>query len=80
MKTFQVNAIGAAIILAFLFMGGLAVFVLLPIVFIQWTWNSVVPTISALPQINMWQSTLLYLAAATIFYLTGLVQIHIESN
>lgn len=80
MKIYHVNTFGAAIIFAFLCMGMLALFVLIPILCIQWTWNAVVSYISLLPEINLWQAGLLYLACATLLYISGFVQIDFEHN
>ncbi len=79
MKIYHVNTLGAAIILSLLLMGGLGLFVLVPIVFIQWLWNVTIANLTLLPQINLWQSSLLYLSGATIIYLSGLVRIDFET-
>jgi hypothetical protein len=77
---FQVPALAAAMIITVLCMGGLGMFVLLPIACIQWTWNSATDTFRVLPLINVWQATLLYLAAATMLYLSGFVRIKFETK
>ncbi len=78
MKVYQVHPLTAAIFLCLLSLGVFAFFVALPIAFIQWTWNSFVIAMSSLPEINIWQATLLYLAGATIMYLLGFVRIDLE--
>lgn len=76
----QAPNFGTAIIMAFLVIGLLGMFVLVPIICIQMTWNTVVPQLWPAPEINTWQATLLYLAGATIMYLTGLIRIEIETE
>lgn len=80
MRVFQVPPFFAAILLSALCMGLIGVFVVLPVACIQWTWNSLVAGVSALPHINVWQACLLYLALAAIVYLSGVVQIEIEAT
>ena len=77
---FQLPAIVAAIIFTILGMGALGGLVVLPIACIQWTWNSVMNSVHLLPLINAWQATLLYLAMATMLYLSGLVRIEFEAE
>lgn len=76
----QIPTIGTAIFMAVLVMGLLGMFVLVPIFGIQYTWNTAIHQLAAAPQINTWQATLLYLAGATIMYLTGIVQIEIDTE
>jgi hypothetical protein len=76
----EIPPFGAAVIFTVLFMGVLGVFVLLPIACIQWTWNSVMTSGNYLPLINVWQATLLYLALATLLYLSGMVRIEFEAE
>lgn len=71
----EVPTVGAAIVFTLLCMGVVGMFVLLPIACIQWTWNSVITSLHELPLINVWQATLLYMAAGTILYLTGILRV-----
>lgn len=80
MKIYQVPPFVAAIFFSALSMGAVGVFVVIPIACIQWTWNWVVVGLSSAPQINVWQAILLYFAAATLLYLSGVVQIKIETS
>ncbi len=80
MKTFPVNSIGAAAIFTILAMGVIGGLVVYPVVFINWSWNSVVPMCSFLPPINLWQSLLLYVAAATALFLSGIIQIEVDAE
>jgi hypothetical protein len=80
MQSFHVNSFGAAVILSTLLMGALGAFVLVPIACIQWTWNALAPSLFQLPIINVWQAILLYLAGASVLFLSGLVQIEIKSE
>lgn len=66
--------------LTVLCMGGLGMFVLLPIACIQWTWNSLMPSWGGLPVINAWQASLLYVAAAVSLFLSGLIRIEFEAE
>jgi hypothetical protein len=75
MKTYQVNPVTGAVFLSVLCMGMVGILVILPIACIQWTWNALVTGFTALPEINGWQASLLYLAGAIIAYLTGLIRI-----
>jgi len=80
MRIFHFHPLSAAIILSVLLMGALGAFVIVPIAFIHWTWNSVVAHFSSLPQINGWQAMLLYLALACLIYLCGFVQIEFKTE
>jgi hypothetical protein len=79
-KTFQFNSFGAAALFTVLAMGVIGVLVVLPIASIQWTWNEFVPGNSVLPSIDVWQAILLYLAAATALFLSGIIQIEIDTD
>lgn len=78
MKTFPVNPFGAAAIFTILAMGLIGLVVVLPVAFIHWSWNQFIPSNSVLPPISVWQAVLLYLAFATAFFLSGIVQIEVE--
>lgn len=80
MRTFQFQTIGAAIIFTLLGMGIIGVLVVLPVAFIQWSWNQFVPPFSVLPPIEIWQAVLLYAAAAAILYISGIVRVEIETG
>lgn len=80
MRTFQFQTWGAAIIFTILCMGLIGLAVVLPVVCIQWTWNKFAPGLVLLPPINVWQAMLLYLAATIVLYLTGILQIEIETE
>lgn len=80
MKTFHFSPFGAAAIFTVLAMGLIGLLVVLPIACIQWTWNQVVSNCSILPTINVWQAVLLYLAATTILFLSGLVQVELDTR
>lgn len=75
---FQIPAYSAAIFMTGISMGLLGLCVLLPIACIQWTWNMVMSTYGFLPLINVWQATLLYMASATLLFLSGIVSIEFE--
>jgi hypothetical protein len=72
MHRLHVSSFGLAIILSTLLMGVLGAFVLIPIAFIQWGWNTIAATIIPLPAINVWQAILLYLAFGNLLFLSGL--------
>ena len=78
MKTYQVHPVTAAVFLSVMFMGLVAFLVMLPIACIEWMWNTLVTQFTPLPAINSWQACLLYLAGATIAYLTGFIRIEAE--
>ncbi|MBX9686905.1 MAG: hypothetical protein K2X27_09400 [Candidatus Obscuribacterales bacterium] len=80
MKTFHFNPFGAAAIFTVLAMGVIGLIVALPIACIHWTWNHTVPRMSILPPINVWQAVLLYLAAATALFLSGIVQVEVDAE
>lgn len=80
MKVYQFHPLAAAIVFTILIMGVFGLVVVVPIAFIAWTWNAVVTNVSSLPQINVWQAGLLYVALATMLYLLGFVQIEVEAN
>ena len=75
---FHVPSYSMAIFLTSLSMGAVGLCILLPIACIQWTWNMVMSTYGFLPLINGWQAALLYLAAATLLLLSGIVPIELE--
>jgi hypothetical protein len=77
---FQIPAYSAAIFMTGISMGLLGLCVLLPIACIQWTWNIVMSTYGFLPLINAWQAALLYAAAATLLFLSGIVSIELEPD
>lgn len=60
-------------------MGLIGLLVVLPVACIQWTWNQFVPNYSVLPPINVWQAVLLYLAVATALFLSGFVQVELDT-
>jgi hypothetical protein len=76
----QIPTIGAAVIVTVLCMGLLGLLVVFPIACIQLTWNSLNNLLNFLPLINVWQASLLYLAGATLVYLTGLVRIEFDPD
>lgn len=76
----QIPSLGTAVIFTVLCMGAIGCFVVLPIACIQWSWNAVVTSFPVLPQINVWQASLLYLAVATLLYLSGLVRIEFNAE
>ena len=80
MRSTGINPFLAALFLSLLCMGLVGLFVILPIVCIQWTWNLVAGPIDAVPLINVWQACLLYAAGATCLYLFGFIQIDIEAG
>ena len=80
MKTFHVNPFGAAAIFTVLAMGVIGILVVLPVWMIQWTWNQFIPVNFVLPPINVWQAILLYLAATTILFLSGIVHIEVDAE
>lgn len=83
MTPIPIHPLGVAIILAVLSMGLLGLVVVLPIACIQWLWNTLStaqPGGALLPPINVGQAGLLYLAGATVVYLTGWVQIDISMD
>ena len=67
-------------LLAILVMGILGMCLVLPIACIQFTWNSLLAKLPPFPPINIWQATLLYLAMATLLYLSGIIRIEIETE
>lgn len=75
---FHVPAYSAAIFMTGISMGVLGLCVLLPIACIQWTWNMVMSTYGFLPPISAWQAGLLYIASATLLFLSGIVSIEVE--
>lgn len=79
MKTFPFNPFGAAAIFTVLAMGLIGVLVVFPVACIHWTWNHFVPNYSVLPPINVWQAILLYLAVATVLFLSGFIQVELDA-
>lgn len=80
MKTFPVNPFGAAAIFTVLAMGLIGLLLVLPVTLIYWSWNQFVPAYSILPPIEIWQAGLLYLASATLLFLSGIIQIEVEES
>lgn len=79
MKFFQIQPLGLAILMTVLAMGAFGLAVVLPVAFIQWTWNAFVPVHSVLPAIGVWQAVLLYLAATTMLFISGIIRVEVES-
>ena len=75
---FPMPTYSAAIFMTGISMGALGLCVVLPIACIQWTWNMVMSTYGFLPHINAWQAALLYVAAATMLFVSGIVTIEFE--
>jgi hypothetical protein len=80
MRSFLIHPFTAAIIFSLLIMGGLGAFIVVPIVCINWTWNTIVAPLTVLPHIHMWQACLLYTALACLTYLMGWVQIEFKTE
>lgn len=80
MKVYQFHPLAAAILFTILIMGVFGLVVVVPIAFINWTWNALITNVSALPHIDVWQAGLLYVALAILLYLMGFVQIEVEAN
>jgi hypothetical protein len=80
MKIYEFHPLTAVILLTVVIIGFTGAFVLMPIAFIQWLWNGMVPHFSTLPQIAPWQAGLLYLVIATLFYLSGILKIEVHTG
>ena len=80
MRKFKLHPIAAASFLSILFAGILGTFVVVPIACINWTWNTVASHFDRIPLINAWQSGLLYIAAACLLYLSGIVHIEVKTG
>ena len=80
MRTDFIHPLAFAIIFSVLLMGVLGAFIIVPIVCINWTWNSLIAHFIALPQIGLPQAGLLYLAGACILYLFGLIDIEFKTE
>ena len=78
MKPFHINPLGAAAIFTILGMGLIGALVVLPVACIHWIWNAFQSNYSVLPPIDVWQAVLIYLAMATVLFLSGVVQIEVE--
>jgi len=61
-------------------MGAIGMFIIFPVVCINWSWNSVVAHYTVLPPIHIWQACLLYTAAACMAHLMGWVQIEFKTE
>lgn len=80
MQKFDLDPLTAAILCAALVQGGIGALVVLPIVCINWTWNSVLSQYILVPPIAWWQATLLYLAVAAAIYVSGFIRIEIKAE
>lgn len=80
MRMFEIHPLTAAVLFTILIMGLIGLFVIIPVACIQWVWNGTLAHLSFLPQIDPWQAGLLYLATATLLYLTGIVRIDIQAG
>ncbi len=70
----------AAIIFTVVVTGLLGLFLFLPIICINWAWDSVVTAILPVPSIAIWQACLLYMALITAAYLLGLLQVEFKTE
>jgi hypothetical protein len=80
MKVYQVPPAAAVIFFCLFCLAALSVFVALPIACIQWVWNNIFAAWPIAPAIGVWQAGLLYLAAATVLHLLGVVRIELETR
>lgn len=81
MRTFNVHPFAAAIVCSTLIMGAVGIFVLFPIICINWLWNAVALHVSStVPPIGIWQASLLYIAGALLLYISGIVQIEFKAE
>lgn len=80
MKIYHINTLGAALVFSLLCLLMVFLFVMLPVLVIQWLWNLAIAGYTPLPQISWWQAGLLYLAGAIILHLFGLVRISFETQ
>jgi hypothetical protein len=80
MKMYEFHPVAAVILITIAFVGFMGAFVIMPIAFIQWLWNGMVPHFSSLPEIAPWQAGLLYLAMATLFCLSGIIKIEVHTG
>ncbi len=78
MREFNLDPVTAVVVVAFILVGGLVLFVCLPLMSISWVWNACVAANLGVPAIGLWQAGLLYAALACIIYLSGIV--HFEIN
>ncbi len=74
MRIYEVHPLVAALLLTMFILGLIAMLVVFPVACIQWMWNGAIAAWTVLPQISVWQAGLLYLAGATLLYLSGLVR------
>lgn len=80
MKFYTIHPIIAALFFGALLVIVAGLFIILPIAFIQWVWNFLIANVVTAPHISGWQASLLYMAFATIVYLSGLVRIEIHAD
>ena len=78
MRSFDINPIIAILLITLVITGIFGLFVVIPIAVLEGGWNTVFQNSSLLPEINLWQATLLYVALALVLYIFGLVKIKIE--
>ncbi|MBX9692684.1 MAG: hypothetical protein K2Z81_09895 [Cyanobacteria bacterium] len=78
MQSFEFGPVAATVILTVVIFGAFGLVVLFPVVLLQWGWNVAIAPWAALPLIELWQAALLYVAAALMIYLAGLVKIEIK--
>lgn len=76
--SFPVEKIGSAAMFTVLAMGLIGLGAVLPVCGIQWLWNLVALNTELMPAIEIWQALMLYLAGATILYLSGFVEVKVE--
>ena len=80
MRTFYMHPLVAAIIMAVLVMGGLGAFVIVPILCLNWAWNSLVVQVAPVPEIVAWQAALLYCACVCFAFLLGFIEIDFKAE
>jgi hypothetical protein len=76
----DLDPLTAAILCAGLVQGLIGAAVVLPIVCINWTWNSVLSQYTLVPPIAWWQAALLYLAVAAAIYVSGFFRIEFSTE
>ncbi len=80
MRAFNLDPLTAVVVVSLLLVGGLGLFVGLPLMSISWVWNACVAENLGMPTIGLWQAGLLYAALACIIYLSGIVHLEIKTE
>jgi hypothetical protein len=80
MRTFSLHPVVLIALIALLVVSGFLLFVVAPVVLLNWFWNAAIAGLSGLPVIGIFQAGLLYVALICVLYISDLVRVEIKAE